>query len=773
MIFLFFIAQETGAENKVGENKKQCRNLICLFDLFGDEQLFGDNHFVGMQLINALREQAAPIIVTTRTLKHFCYWKTHLVDVVKNFALHGLAYYLSGLAMIQLADKDWHCYAHKQANLMLLVPKKYIATHVGCQLPTVAAQMEQCGFDMSNLDKIITVSPSTVLQYIDKHKRTNDTIIDHFESMFIKRDKQLVDGLLWSIYVAGHGNIGSINRSLTAETIAQRVHELERAIESEESSAREIEEYKRSLSGWQEVADEFKKYGVIRYGQIAGLKINDFLQLISFFEHGIQTAYLHYNTCFSSGFNQALVNEELARINARFIVSAQGVNEAVTYLRGIFRPTMFTNFFSAVERFFCNAIEFAAQQKGIGKDSIKAIVSTVIDKAYMDWNQPFVRIPEVGVFKAFSVDEQVKILTNSMARAYQFAGTPIDFTDPKIETIFVYPSYIGAPLKIKGHVAIVSPAPQTLAQSKETVHIFEKIIYNDQLPSVIANFVSFNTRYEPITFVIKELHCRDYSNSGLGVGDKKPMIIKDMIIHIKGSGDYHLDVVVDVVFSLNGAFYLFTKREIKNIQSNVKDLFNLLKEAFANPATQSNFNELALEVIGNKGMQALEGKEITVPLIIEYLESKIDKSALMKKPGALKNVLLLKRLDALERAVTQEALTEQKAWLKTKKSSSLLLVRSLNRSQQEAENLQQEIAALPQEKLSTQARTDLQMRIANVQNIIKKEYDLAVSQLSWFDYATIKMPSPVETIKKVGAQAVHQTEQIVTPLFIKKWSKKR
>src|SRR4030095_103597 len=509
---IFVVAQHQSSDPKqlldqatALETKKQCRNLICLFDVRNDEQLFGNNPFVGVHLMNALREKVAPIIVTTDNLRHFCYWKTHLMEVVKNFSFNHLRYFLSNIIMTQLTDKDWYCYAHKKTELMLLIPKNYVAINVSGHENDIHMQMKHCGFDVSNLDKISNVSPATILKYIDSHHRTYNNIINAFASMFIKHRDQLINSLFWNIYVAGHGVIASIDRRYTAESIAQREDELHRAIALEDSSVREIEQYKDDLFYLEQLSDDLKKHGVIRSGYSAGLKFNDFLQLISFFAKGIRTSYLHYTTCFSGGFNQALLNQELSQINAPFIVSAKGINETAVYgqLSKVFGSSVFTNFFTAVGQFFCNPIEFVAQHKAGKKDPIAEIVSTVVNKHLMDFDQPFVRIPNVGVFNAFSVDKQVKILTNAIVRAHELEGTPIDYTDPEIKTVFVYPSYVGSPLEINEAVAIVSPAPQVAAQ-KETIHVFEKVIYNDQLYAIIANFVSFNARYEPIIFVIKE-----------------------------------------------------------------------------------------------------------------------------------------------------------------------------------------------------------------------------------------------------------------------------
>jgi len=697
---MFVVAQHQSSDPKqlsaeiiVSGVKKQCRNLICLFGGKNDEQLFGKNHAIVGDLINALREQIAPIIVTTEFLRHFCYWKTHSVEVMKNFELQGM-----NVIGVHLTDKNWHCYAHKKGALMLLMPKKYIETHGVDHGNDIRAQMKSCGFDVSNLDKINDVSPSAVLQYIDSHWQTYHDIIDYFESMFIKNSNESFDAPLWNIYVTGHGGISFVDRTITAERIAQNESDLERVIALKGLAASEIEQYNDDLRYWQRMSHKFKKYGEIRIGFMAGLPANSFMQLLSFFAKEIRTSYLHYNSCFSGGSNQASINEQLLQIDVNYIVSANGVNESVTYgfpSIPFSSPKVFTNFFTTLERFFCDSAQFVVQQKGTAKDPIAEIVSTVVNKQVIDWTQSFVRIPNVGVFNAFAVDKTVKILTNVIVRAHELEGMPINCTGPEVQTIFVYPFYIGVPLKINKGVAIVSPAPQIVAQ-KETIHLFEKVMYNDQLCNVIANFVSFNTRHEPIIFVIKELHCLDYAYSGLKIGDKKPIVIKDIIIHIKGSGTGHfLDVTTHVIFSLNSINYSLVHTMIELQNNNISALFKQLCNRVISVVNRSEFNRLAEVIVGRAAMKNFEKNEISLPRIIEYFENKVvNKSVRVEKPGSLKNVLLLKRLDSLERSITQEALNEQKTWLKSKNRSVVSLIRSLDRYKKEAENLSNEIDAL-------------------------------------------------------------------------------
>ena len=494
-------------------------------------------------------------------------------------------------------------------------------------------------------------------------------------------------------------------------------------------------------------------------GQIAGLPYADFAQLISFFEKGIKTSYLHYASCFSGGSNQALVSKELSEMQASFIVSTQGVNESTTSSSSY--SGNFTPFFAACQNFFCASDQVVATRKSqwfSEKDPIASIVTTVIDKATSDKNQPFVRIPKIGVFNALVVDKQVKLLTNAIARAHELEGTLIDYSDSAIKTILVYPFYVGVPLKVNSHVAFVSPSPQSV-KPIQTIHIFENIVYPRVLSSVIANFVSFNTRYEPITFVIKKLRCFDYANSGLGVGDKHFMDISDLIIHItsvKRPDINDLDVVVDALFTFNDKHYLLstTINELQNSkQPNIERLFTQLKAPVI-LLNQTNLTNLAQKILNTQEIE----NNIVPSRIVELLQEKIGQATRVEKIGELKYALVLKKIDSLERAVTQEALTQQKAHLQHNNQPVAALVSSLQKLINAASQLLVEINQLTVEQLSSELiaaspeqveanRNYLKTRVVKAQELLNKEYELAASQLTWSEYAA--------TIIQPGVGAVH------------------
>ena len=117
----------------------------------------------------------------------------------------------------------------------------------------------------------------------------------------------------------------------------------------------------------------------VGYGAIAGLEYQRFINLMEFFEQGIHVSYVHYSTCFSGGFNQTLLNQELAALNVSFVVSNQGVNESVTY--GTLGEGMFAKFFAKLETLMCESSALVKDQESMNvliKDSVADILESII-----------------------------------------------------------------------------------------------------------------------------------------------------------------------------------------------------------------------------------------------------------------------------------------------------------------------------------------------------------------------------------------------------------
>ncbi len=397
---------------------------------------------------------------------------------------------------------------------------------------------------------------------------------------------------------------------------------------------------------------------------------------------------MHYNSCYAGGYNQKIVTDQLSQLNTNFIVSAQGINEDITYSPNL--PTndseqSFTHFFEITESFFGNPTQFVQQNRKMKswiKDPIAAIINTVTNKSFLDFTQPFVYIPAAGVFNAFTVDKSVKIITNSLVKAHEFENRTMDFTDPAIKTIIVYPNYIGIPVKIKAHTAIISPVrssssfqePYVIIPSTATLHIFEKIIFEDTLSSVIPNFVSFNKKKGFNLIAIKELQCFDYEGSGLGNDYKNLISIKNLILY--SSFDDHL---VTADFNFNKKIYRLRIETFGKDQHPTSEaLFEKFKNIHAIDISEQKssigkMNDLLYDLMVPEIFSYLQQKTSlsfkedtnrTLSDIITLLESTIDKTTSVQKPGSLQKILLQKQQEQNfpKKPIKSQQTDDQSTW---------------------------------------------------------------------------------------------------------------
>lgn len=530
---------ETTTQQLKSQRSKQCYDLIMLMDTFYDENIDSKNQAIGTQFCEALVQKKHPIIVSSNLVYNVCTQNmSYNITKPLSYGTRPFGGLIPQVYQINLTDNDWYCYDHPTSNIMLFVPKNYISQFANLTDENNDKQMKLCGFDVLHLIKINSLSPAALIKYIDNKNKNNYSkeISVAIESMFHIPDKP--NSPTWNIYLIGHG--------LTDRNIA-------------------------------------------------GLSIDNFRKLLKIFQK-IKCSYLHYVSCYAGGFNQNIVKNELSQLNVNFIVSAQGINEDFTYGQNLISPYLktyfLTDFFTIAESFFGHPVEFA-QKKGFtkfsGKDLIAAILDPLINKSVLDWSQPFVYLPTVGVFNALSIDKSVKIITNTIAKAYEFENKPMNFTDPAIDTIIIYPDYISIPLQIKSHVAIVSP----IKEIDPTIHIFENLTYEDKLSSMIHNFLSFNKKLGSTIFAIKKLQCFNYKNSGLEENNYKKLIyIEDMII-LSVMGKDHFNVYILFNFnkkpySLNASFE-FGEMEISNFYELSKKLDKELFEKIHNlPAQETS-----------------------------------------------------------------------------------------------------------------------------------------------------------------------------------------
>jgi hypothetical protein len=586
------------ANEKMGISpSKECYNLMMLIDDI--EKVNSKKQAISCDLVAGLLEKNFPIMVSRSVVYNVCmqyqsYSPTNYL--FRHTKMRRAAIPL--LYSINLSDNDWYCYDHSTSEIMLFVPKTYVQEFSNDENHT--KQMQECGFDTAQLKNLTHFNPATLVKYIEeknKNSTVNSTpIVQAIESTFTIPHGS--PSPIWIIYLSGHG---------------------------------------------------LTKYS------IAGFSTENFLKLLACFQK-INCSYLHYCSCYSGGLNQVAVKDELLKLNVNFIVSTQGINEEFTY--GVGKTSLgtgstFTHFFKKGKNVFgdMNAQQEKHDYKGLQKDPIAAMVNTVISKE-LDFSQPFIYFPAAGVFNALAIDTSIKIITKNLVKAYEFENESIDFTDPTIKTLIIYPNYIGIPLRIKAHTAIVSPT-----QSADIdIHIFEKITYEDKLSSVIPNFISFNAKTGVTVFVIKELQCGNYIESTLSADDRNPLRIENMLIVIQTNlttpvgnrEEISKTFFVEALFSFNEKIYrLSNSLSVSPTQESSKMIFDSYEEKPATGYVLTEFDFTHGIVLRNLRSYLTKKKlyptEITLSTIVNALEESIDKTSSVQKLGSLKEVLELKR----------------------------------------------------------------------------------------------------------------------------------
>ena len=693
--------EESRSQILKSQRKQQCYDLMMILDPKYEARASQNDAY---KLSSALKEYNFPILVSSSVVENFCLWQKK--------------YYLNPeFLFVKPSDNDWYCYGHRTSPLMIFVPKKYLARFEQEPAPIVT-QMKNCGFNIAGLDQITNLSYETLLSYIRKQEskipeqqsgKPNMILADDLISFFIQPETPNLP--TWNIYLIGHGG-------------------------SRENTV-----------------------GIVGYAKepsmITGLPQAQFFKLMEYLQK-INTSFLHYCTCYAGGQNLIKVRDTLSQLRVNFIVSAQGINESVTYSG--FGVARFANFFAKLNTFFGNQASIgASKRESWENDPIASIVSEVIRKDSLNDAQPFVYIPAAGVFNALTVDKTVKIITKTVVKTHELEGKVIDLTDPNIRTVIIYPEYIAAPLKIHDHVAIVSPIGLKTKDDIINIHIFEKVMYEDKLSSIIPNFVSFQSSYSPITFVIKKLECFDYKNSSLGTVYSKPIFIENMIITISCTPTpnwYGVDAHVTVFFNYNNSTYSFSQ-EITDLSENSKKLFDQFNNLRALELKPSDLNELLKKsnLFKHCGLGDTNSDYVSLEHIIELIESQINKDFIVQKPGALKKSLLLKQKNFLEKSAGSFAMgSEEKDIDKQKKR--MAYTKNLPKRIEQAKKLEAEIKELswgqitiptpkessPLQQNKVSAQQIYLQDVANLQQKLAQEHEALQRQ------GLIKKPSWVSSI---------------------------
>ena len=695
---------------------KKSNDLICILDPHLQEDVTGRSFADTSTFIDALYEQVSPIVVSINIVRNFCYWK-HLYkksfedmkkdilqsksvdqnlkrffpqDVFINSKTNDTLLLLSG---VNLSDKDWHCYIHKQCDLVLLIPKKYIATkssHV--KSGTVDDQIKACGLQVSEWNKV-NASSDSILQYI---KSTADNksvpminIVDGINSIFIKKDPSVErEDFGWNIYIIGHGGPGSPKSDIKLRYEMRKMMAME--LKKSATTEGQLEMLKFITEDVDRAAEALKKAEslsdeaiVPQTATIAGLSFDEFSNLMRVFNTSIKTNFLYYTTCFGGGVNQTFVNNELQKLDVNFIVVAEGFSDASTFkahsipiiildkstMQPVLSNMRFTHYFRLLEKFFYDSTIAVAEKafQNWQKDPIATIVSTMIPLSVASKNQPFVRIPRIGIFTALRIDKEVKFLTHAIVKSYELEKRTIDCANQDVRRIFIYPNHIQVPLKISDQI-IISPTPQKVEHLDNKIHILEEVISTTSLDVTILNFIQLNQSIIPITFVIKQL--------------KTPSVVaENIIIKIQSRnflGMNKIDFHITIMYMIKGRVYqknLIDFNLDQNVESIAQD-YNKYQARVVEPEYISTYVRFLLSAEDD---QSFQGKSIGLADVVKFFDSKLNKEFEVQKPGALKKVLLLQQLSGLEEAITPEAILAQKEWLKKTNKPITVFVDSLNR----------------------------------------------------------------------------------------------
>jgi hypothetical protein len=651
-------------------------NLIMLLDPEKEETLQGSARLLVQDALLALYEQAAPIIMSSNILEIITHLRHTIGEnnlqmlrnsnqsdpfaqkLLASYKLHENPLHLIILSLIDFDSKHFTFYFHRSEDLVLVIPQRYIIDNIedASQL-NFQDQAKKCGFNPAMTTPIDNLSAENLLlqlkiQETSQHKTT---FIHNLTSLFIpqKNNGKLItpaEVIPWIIYLGGHGgalyqSIGYIREQLdinqqnlafyqeALQNNRKRHDALQNIIIAEEN----IKKYEKIVQGKSDWPDSQL---VIGAGSIAGLTMDDFASIMTFFDHNLYVYYVHYTSCLDGGYKQTFVNETLSSLNVNFIVSTQGLDERPTqgprliltfnskapYTVVSNKP--FSAFFKVLKIFIDRPETFVETKKGKQEQEPFAYVLSAIVPAMNPQNQPFIRFPGVGVFSALSLGKKTKNITNTLIKAHEIENRPIDLSDTNIDLITIIPSRINSSLNFGKniHCAIISPTPALINPSHEAIHIFKEINFENPLQALIFNFISFNARIHPQTFIVKKV-------TGISIKQSANNIINNLIVQIKHIPGETIRARLELAFEFNGNTYQ-CETEINNFDD--PHLARFIYSLNFVPITDMNY-------LSKKFLTSQEIKQLKQPITLESITQLIDKKIDTQQPS-LKDTAIKKEL---------------------------------------------------------------------------------------------------------------------------------
>lgn len=266
---------------------------------------------------------------------------------------------------------------------------------------------------------------------------------------------------------------------------------------------------------------------------IAGLSLEQFKELLNFLNRTIKTSFMYYLTCFGGGFNAEQVRLYLQQLektekrtlddmSSSFIVAAGSLTDDTVVSFNIsdeLIPLNFVGFFKDLEQFFSRNATFK-------KDPIATVLKNVSIRSrgakYLHGlsDIPLVYVPGAGIMRAQEVDTEIMVLTNVKLKALELVIPKKKAAVEAIKTagksgLLFYPTDIKVPVIIgvdsKGEPTAL--VPMTIDPSTYTFTTIDAsaIPFNMFLRKSIMDVRSVMPR----TFVIQELRCANYKDSGL------------------------------------------------------------------------------------------------------------------------------------------------------------------------------------------------------------------------------------------------------------------
>ena len=607
-------------------------NLIMLLDPKKTETI---NRYGNAMVNNALMgfyEQAAPIIMSSNILEiinlirqkvgeqNFQKLRNSSYNTVQQFAqnlvqqydIHESVLTLILMSLTSFDDKNLHYYFHNTDHLVLVIPEHYMKTSFahGSSLNS-ADELRACGFNPNLVTRITNTTPENLLQQLktqqssfakataDRSKPTNSsTFIDNLTALFIPQKKygKLIapaQDSEWDAYLSGHGGPTYLIIGNTYQVVPEK-------------------------------------------GNVVGISLQEFSQLMNFFDANLDVAYLHYTTCFSGGYNQVFVNDILSSLDVDFIVSSEGLGEKETtgiplamrfssvqpYIQLQFHP--FTEFFTLLRHYIGQPKEFIKIKEG-KKEPIAKIIRA-LNPNETENNQPFVRFPGKGVFGALSIGKNSKVLSERMVKEHVTENRPIDMSNNDIGIIMVNPSRINIAMNIGNNTDCAIVTPTVMTKSQQTISVFKEINWNIQLQELIFNFVRLNPKMHTQFFVVKTLQTKDGTLNnliikidgmmGTGPGASPKPTVQTHLLHSNDIPIAKLGVNVHVAFELNKNIYQYTVA-IKTFD----DLNEIRKSMQKISYAPTNINGVTQQLLTPQEINKI--RPTSLDAIVQFIDAKI------------------------------------------------------------------------------------------------------------------------------------------------------